>query len=266
MKKQVALIICCFIAGIATAQDKNITIHSIEELKIYSTLWQQSAAEYRALCYQAFNTAKMRLDEIPKRKFRKQKLAIITDIDETIFDNSYQEAQLIKDNESWNMKSWLNWTKLSAATAVPGAVEFLQYAHKKGVSVFYISNRTQAELNSTIINLEKLNFPNADSSHALFITNESSKESRRQEVMKNYDVVMLMGDNLNDFAQVFENKNISDRFTATDNAKSDWGNKFIVLPNATYGEWENALFNYQHGLTAEQKLNMLRVALKTMPQ
>jgi 5'-nucleotidase (lipoprotein e(P4) family) len=266
MKKQLFILLTVLTAGFASAQNKSVTINSIEELKLYSTLWQQDAAEYRALCYQAFNTAKMRLDEIPKRKFRKHRLAIITDIDETIFDNSYQEAQLIKNNESWNMKSWLNWTNLSVATAVPGAVEFLQYAGKKGVSVFYVSNRGAEELKSTLINLENLHFPNADSSHALFMANEPSKETRRQEVMKNYDVVMLMGDNLNDFAQVFEGKNISGRFAATDNARDEWGNKFIVLPNVTYGEWENALFQYQHGLTAEQKLNMLRAALRTMPQ
>src|SRR5829696_5971706 len=93
-------------------------------VKEIPVLWQQHAAEYRALCYQAFNIAALRLNEIPKRKFRKQHLAIITDLDETILDNSYSEAQLIKEGKSYSSADWKKWTDLSAATAVPGAVEF----------------------------------------------------------------------------------------------------------------------------------------------
>ena len=84
--------------------------------------------------------------------------------------------------------------------------------------------------------------------------------------MKNYTVIMLLGDNLNDFSNVFEGINIANRFTQTDNAKDEWGKKFIVLPNATYGEWENALYNYQYNLTPEQKINLLRSLLKGIPQ
>jgi predicted secreted acid phosphatase len=73
------------------AQDStsSAAMHLIEvNLKTYPVLWQQTAAEYRALCYQAFNIAALRLNEISKKKLRKQKLAIITDLDETILDNS----------------------------------------------------------------------------------------------------------------------------------------------------------------------------------
>jgi len=265
MKKHLILIsvICLTLSCAAQTQP---TLNTIEELKLLSTLWQQDAAEYRALCYQAYNTATLRLNEIPKRKFRKHNIAIITDLDETVLDNSYLEAQLMKDNKSWSNQLWLQWTNVSAATAVPGAVEFLQYAKQRGASIFYVSNRSVGEVQSTLINLQKLNLPDADTSHMLFLSNTSSKETRRQLVMKNYNVVMLLGDNLNDFAQVFEGKNISDRFSETDRAKKDWGNKFIVLPNATYGEWENALYNYKHDFTPEQNLNTLRTLLKGFTQ
>ncbi|MEP6682021.1 MAG: hypothetical protein ABJA35_02130 [Parafilimonas sp.] len=36
----------------------------------------------------------------------------------------------------------------------------------------------------------------------------------------------------------------------------------VVLPNATYGEWENALYNYQHDLNEAQKLKQLISLLK----
>src|SRR5690554_7449553 len=41
------------------AQDTQIPVR---EYSIQSVIWQQNAAEYRALCYQAFNLAKLRLD------------------------------------------------------------------------------------------------------------------------------------------------------------------------------------------------------------
>src|SRR5438046_4989203 len=84
-------------------------------LKIYPVLWQQQASEYRALCYQAFNLASIRLNEISKKKFRKEKIAIITDLDETILDNSYSEAQLIKEGKEHSSQSWKEWTDRSAA-------------------------------------------------------------------------------------------------------------------------------------------------------
>ena len=71
--------------------------------------------------------------------------------------------------------------------------------------------------------------------------------------MNTYEVIMLLGDNLNDFTQFFENKNIADRVAETDKVKTEWGKKFIVLPNAAYGEWENAIYDYERNLTPQQK-------------
>lgn len=229
-------------------------------LKEYPILYQQQAAEYRALCYQAFNLAALRLNEMVKTKSKK--FAIITDLDETILDNSYQQVELIKNNQSYSGKSWKEWTDKSAATAVPGAVEFLQKAKQKGVTIFYISNRDSTEIKSTKLNLQKLKLPDADETHMLFLSNTSSKEARRQRVMKSYNVIMLLGDNLNDFMQVFEKKNVADRFAETDKMKAEWGKKFIVLPNAAYGEWENAIYNYERDLTPEQKEMKRKETLK----
>lgn len=267
MRKFFGLITLSIITLASTAQQdslhkQSLQFNSLEEVKLYSTLWQQNAAEYRALCYQAFNTAKLRLDKISRKKFRKGNVAIITDLDETILDNSWEEAQQIKDNKSWTPQGWKEWTDLSAATAVPGAVEFLQYAKQKGASIFYISNRGVNEISSTIVNLKKLNLPDADTSHTLFLSTTSSKETRRQNVMSQYNVVMLMGDNLADFTKAFEGGTINERFAATDAAKNEWGDKFIVLPNATYGEWEKALYNGTKDLTPQQKLDFLRSLLK----
>lgn len=250
--------------GKLKAQDTSaIKIPSVELLKIYPVLWQQSAAEYRALCYQAFNTATAQLNLISKKKLRKGNLALITDLDETILNNSYFEASLINNNQFYSDKGWKQWTDQSKATAVPGAVAFLQYAKQKGLHIFYVSNRDTSEIASTFINLKKLQLPDANVAHMLFLSNTSSKETRRQIVSSKFKVVMLLGDNLNDFMDVFENKNISGRFTETDNQMQQWGKRFIVLPNCTYGEWESAWYNYNFNLTTNQKLQLLFALIKS---
>jgi len=240
-----------FLLSVIVVKAQNVVPET--ELKIYPVLWQQQAAEYRALCYQAFNIASLRLKEIPKKKFKKEKTAIITDLDETILDNSYSEAQLIKDRKEHTNQSWKEWINKSAATAVPGAVDFLQAAKQKGITIFYISNRDTSEIKSTLLNLQKLELPDADTAHMLFLSNTSSKEARRQIVMGKYNVVMLLGDNLNDFTQAFERKPVDERKTEVDKVREEWGKRFIVLPNSTYGEWENAIYDYERNLTPEQK-------------
>jgi 5'-nucleotidase (lipoprotein e(P4) family) len=74
--------------------------------------------------------------------------------------------------------------------------------------------------------------------------------------------VMLFGDNLNDFTSLFEKKDIASRKTEVDKVAEEWGNKFIVLPNATYGEWENALYDYNRKLTPKEKDAKRKALLK----
>ena len=253
-------IITCLLFLSARAQDTtNITT---ETLKVYPLLWQRTAAEYRALCYQAFNLAKLRVDDaIAKRPGRKN-LAIITDLDETILNSSNISAQAIKTGKQISAQEWTEWAGRVSPPAVPGAVEFLQYAASKGINVFYVSNRNVSGLQYSLWVLQKLELPNADTSHMLFLSDDFSKEPRRRLVMKNYDVFLLLGDNLNDFAQVFEDKPISDRLKETDKFRQDWGNKFIVLPNAAYGDWENALYDYNDTLPPAQEMIKLKSLLQ----
>lgn len=252
MKKKFLICLLAFFAHHVYAQDTIPKLPPEESLKTLPVLWMQTAAEYRALCYQAFNTAQWRLEKLLKKKKRREHWAIITDLDETILDNSYEEARRIKSNKDFNNTDFNKWINESAATEVPGATKFLQWVHSKGISIFYVSNRKNFQTAATILNLQKLQLPDADTAHMLLQTDTSSKEVRRQNVTSRYKVVMLCGDNLNDFTSLFELRDIATRKTETDNAHDEWGSKFIVLPNATYGEWENALYNYLRPKPAEK--------------
>jgi 5'-nucleotidase (lipoprotein e(P4) family) len=260
------LILFAFVLGAAgtLAQDSLKTSLSVADLKLYPLLWQQDASEYRALCYQAFNIAALRLDAAIQKNPKKTNLAIITDLDETILDNSEIQAEMIKYHENLTYKKWLNWLNGPTIPTVPGGVEFLQEAGKKGVTIFYISNREIKGLEITLSILQKLKLPNVDSAHVLLVTDVFSKGPRIKSVMDAYNVVLLMGDNLNDFMPIFENKSVIDRFKETDKMKKEWGSKFIVLPNASYGEWENALFEYKDSLSDDQKISVLKSLLKAI--
>ena len=62
-----------------------------------------------------------------------------------------------------------------------------------------------------------------------------------------------MGDNLDDLSEVFEKKMVADRFMEVDKMRDMFGGKFIVLPNAAYGTWENAIYEYQRLDDAQKK-------------
>ena len=233
-------------------------------------LYMQKAAEYRALCYQAFNLARLQLDadldkknvkRLPKAE-RKMPRAIIVDIDETVLDNSPAQARGINTNTPYNSKDWYAWSNLGKAKAVPGAVDFLNYAVSKGVKIFYISNRDDKnEKQTTIENLKKVGINDVTADDVMLRTSEASKDARRAVVTAKYRVVLLVGDNLDDFTSAFEKKSVTDRFGETDKAKDWWGKKFIVLPNAMYGTWENAIYEYQR-LTEAQKAEKRAAALE----
>jgi|ERR1041384_2484002 5'-nucleotidase (lipoprotein e(P4) family) len=231
------------LAPIAPAQQPS-PAPADNEYQVGAILWAQSSGEARALYYQAYTLARMMLDEDLKTKHKdKRKRAVVVDVDETILDNSPFQAGLVKARKEYSQQDWAAWTSAAQAAALPGAVEFLRYADAKGVRVFYITNRKIEEKEGTTKNLKQAGFPNVTDETLLLRTDTSSKEPRRQKVAEQYRIVLLMGDNLNDFAEVFEKKTVAERLAAVEQNKDQFGTHFIVLPNAMYGDWESAIYN-----------------------
>jgi len=228
---------------------------SSNEHLVMSVLWYQKSAEMRALYYQAYNIAKLMLNKHIAELDCSAKKAIIVDIDETILNNSPFEANLIETGEQYTPETWKQWTDLAKAEALPGAVEFLNYAASKNVEVFYISNRKINELKSTMKNLKKHNFPYVDKNHIFLKTSRdvacnvsTRKKKRREKVAKEYEILLLIGDDLNDFSEIFANRSDDFGFGMVDKYKDKFGNRFIILPNPMYGAWEKAIYgnkNYE---------------------
>jgi 5'-nucleotidase (lipoprotein e(P4) family) len=89
----------------------------------------------------------------------------------------------------------------------------------------------------------------------------ASKESRRKTVASRYTIVLLVGDNLNDFNDDFSGKSIADRKAQVDREKAEFGSRFIVVPNPMYGDWESAIYDYKSNLTDAERRAKRKAAL-----
>ena len=173
-------------------------------------LWYQNAAEVDALYQQGYNIATAKLKELLKQPTTKP-YSIVLDIDETVLSNIPFQVKMVKDGTAFNPKLWDEWVQKAEATPVAGAKEFLQFADKNKVQIYYISDRTDAQVDATIKNLEAQGLPVQGRDHLMFKKEgDKSKEGRRQEVIKHTNLVMLFGDNLVDFAE-FSTKSETDR-------------------------------------------------------
>ncbi len=265
--------LCAFIlftlttnASFVVAQQPQSAPVADNEYQLGALLWTQTSGEIRALYYQAFALARMLLDRDLKTKHKgKLKRAVVVDVDETVLDNSPFQAALVKEREEYSQQDWAKWTSSAQAAALPGAVEFLRYADSKGVRVFYITNRKEAERAGTEANLKQQGFPGVSAETVLLRADTSSKEPRRQRVAEQYRIVLLMGDNLNDLAAAFEQRTVAARLLAVEQNRDQFGTHFIVLPNAMYGDWENAIYN--DAQTGRPRDQQRKSALKPfMPQ
>jgi len=217
------------------------------------TLWFQTSGEARALMHQVYGLARRTLDADLKVKRKKTELkpAIVVDVDETVLDNSPFQGRAIMTGESYP-KGWDEWIKLARAKPIAGAVDFLTYAHGKGVRIFYVTNRKDAQKADTAKNLKEMGFPDVSEETVIGRSAESSKEARRQKIREKHRIVFLMGDNLNDFATNYEQKSVADRLKAVDETKDKFGTEFLVIPNPMYGDWEAALYQYNFNRPAAE--------------
>lgn len=266
----IASVVSTYFATTSTAQQgtQPQRITADNEYQVGAILYMQKAAEYRALAFQAFNIARIQLDadekdrkKLPKAE-RKKPRAVVVDVDETVLDNSPAQAVQVKNRLPFIQENWTAWVNMSKAKAIPGAIDFLNYANRKGARVFYVTNRIEAEKQATIDNLKTLGFPDVSAETVMVKTTESSKEARRRTISQTYRIAILVGDNLDDLSNVFERKTIDARFAEVDKAREMFGHKFIVLPNAMYGTWENSIYEYQR-LTEAQKAEKRRSALES---
>jgi len=244
-------------------QDEYSAAIPIREYSLGNVLWQQNAAEKKALCYQAYNIARIHLDNVLSSGLESLKpYAIVTDLDETVIDNSFFNAKLIQSDVEYSQDMWEEWVNLEKTDIIDGAETFFKYAESKGVEIYYVSNRLHSSYEATISNLNQFNLPYLDREHILLKTTSSGKESRRQKIMEKHNIILLLGDNLSDFSKVFDNQNTVRRNLLVDSLMPEFGQRFIVFPNPMYGDWEtNGVYEGKYDWTAAQKDSLRKAKL-----
>ncbi|MBO7652367.1 MAG: 5'-nucleotidase, lipoprotein e(P4) family [Bacteroidales bacterium] len=228
---------------------------------INATLWMQHSAEYRAICLQTYKLAKVALAENLKAKQTDKPAAVVLDIDETVLDNSYYEAYMAAEAISFSDSTWAIWTSKADATEVPGAIDFLKYAQSLGVEIIFISNRYPEELEPTMANMKKLGFPEVPAENFLMKEKDASscKKERREKVSEKYEIIMLVGDNMGDHTEAFdERKTKGDMLEETDGITDLLGTRYIVLPNPTYGTWEKPILADKEKTARQNRIDALK--------
>lgn len=247
-----------------------------EHPTLYATLWIQTAAEYRAIAWQTYAAARASLlraladstwtaaVEQEGADYAGLPPAIIVDVDETVLDNSPNQARMIHSGGEFDPEAWVQWVEEGRAPPVPGAREFLARADSLGVTVFYVTNRDAPNEAATRRNLEVAGLPLEPDVDTVLLRGEreewaSDKSSRRRAVAERYRVVLLVGDDFIDFVPAILTR--ADRDRLVERYRERWGERWIVLPNPTYGSWERALYS---GATDPDEADRARLRLEAL--
>ncbi len=227
-----------------------------------AVLYHQQSAEIKALYYQSFRLARLMFEQDLLNASVAKKRAVVVDIDETMLDNSPYQAKCVLENISYPSQ-WDEWCNKGIAEALPGTLDFLNYVASNSAEVFYVSNRMEDQRQGTLKNLKEKGFPFADNEHLMLKTVSTNKEIYRQQIAGKYHISLLIGDNLSDFISGFDKQPAGTREYKVDSLRSEFGKRFIILPNAMYGDWESALYQYNYKRTEKQKDSCRKAGLKS---
>ena len=201
--------------------------------------WARTSAEHRAAFLQTYALAARELERtaagLPAGSW-----AVIADADETLIDNSlYQRERALLDS-GFSAPSWDAWVRRREAAALPGAVEFARRVRELGGRLAVVTNRDEAQCESTRANLAAVGIA-ADVVLCQPAGAPGDKNPRFAAVQQGTTaaglpplrVLMWVGDNIRDFPAL--DQPVREQGDA---AFADFGRRFFLLPNPMYGSWE----------------------------
>ena len=164
---------------------------------------------------------------------------------ETLILNLGYEYWDARNPGGYDPDVWSAWERDGAAhvAPVPGAVTALRRLREAGITPVFNTNRLAENAEGTVAALSAAGLGDAVHGETLFLKGDdatgSHKDARRATIAARYCVLALAGDNLGDFADVF---NAGDRspqarreLAARGTFAQMWGNGWFVLPNPVYG-------------------------------
>ena len=232
-----------------------------------AVLWVQTAAEYQAVARQTYRAAEASLERALRDvswtaaleqtesalDYSKRPPAIILDLDETVIDNSAFQARNVATGSAFTDPAWQKWVGEKRAGLVAGAREFLTLAHARGVNIYYVTNRVCDPMKAddptvAVVRAHSLPF---HPDRLKCRTDTGDKSPRRRNIASAHRVLLLIGDDLNDFATLPFDVKVRSEFVA--DLGRYWGERWFMIPNPTYGSWERSV-----GMDVDAKRKALR--------
>ncbi len=246
-KKIIALLVGVLLLSFTgCASETTSSENDSDNILNVAVAWKQNAAEYDALYYQGFNIAKMHVDEaLANHKEGDKPLAIVTDLDDTlVLPLEYWGYLIDNDYDFFDDGVWDEWIPTNGMVPTAGSNDFLNYCKENNVEVFYVTSRDQGEgtYQYALDNITAMEFPYADEEHLTVLTETSNKEEIHVEIAKDYDIVVALGDNLNDFSRKYYVTDVDERKDLMAEDASMYGVEYVLFPNPTDGHWVKAIF------------------------
>ena len=242
-----------------------------------AVLWIQTSAEYDAIARQTFRAARAAVgdalvdatwtasveqqamvDKQGEQWLANLPPAVVMDVDETVMDNSKFQTGLIESDGEYTRDGWKAFVNRKVSTPIPGAVKFVKACRLAGVTPIFVTNREHEVEPATRENLIAAGLVEKDDPDLIFTKLEkeewtSNKQTRREFLATKYRILLLLGDDLNDFVETEYHSSGKVRRDTGDKYKSWFGEKWFVLPNPNYGGWEQSLYGWENAVSKETK-------------
>ncbi len=143
-------------------------------------------------------------ERVPSHIRSGEKLALVLDIDETTLSNW---DQMSTANFEYNSKDFNAWVASAQAPAIPGTLRVYEEAQRLGVSVFFLTGRSDSQRASTETNLRLRGFskwqqlimrpPGQKGTTAL-----AYKSAERAKIVAaHYSIILNIGDQWSDLTR-----------------------------------------------------------------
>ena len=174
--------------------------------------------------------------------------AAVFDADETLIWNVGPMRWFAEKQSAFDVEVWDQWERTGAGKALPmpGTVEMVNALRAAGITVVANTNRSAANAKGSEDTLRAAGLGEFKHGETLFLMGDdaggSSKDPRRATIASRYCVIILAGDQLGDFSQQFNARDLPavQRIAlATGPAASAlWDKGWFLFPNPVYGPWE----------------------------
>jgi 5'-nucleotidase (lipoprotein e(P4) family) len=172
-------------------------------------------------------------------------LAVVLDADETAIQNLGLEYALARRGVEYDRELHQRWQAegVSEVAPMPGAVTALQAVRAAGVKVIFNTNRDAAQAATAERALSGAGLGPVRHGDTLFLQGDPpgdrGKDGRRRLIAERYCVVAMAGDQLGDFSDLFNARDLATgerRAAAGGGAFARlWGNGWFLLSNPVYG-------------------------------